>query len=107
LNQIQIELEDLIDLMVNDVNRGTIEAFRMLHVWNSSVESSIMAHCGDGGPLWVEPMKVVPESPLLEEPQTAEVVGDELKAPKISLPGTPTVGVFCTSKLWGVQDHVF
>jgi hypothetical protein len=84
LNQIQIELEDLIDLMVNDVNRGTIEAFRMLHVWNSSVESSIMAHCGDGGPLWVEPMKVVPESPLLEEPQTAEVVGDELKAPKVN-----------------------
>jgi hypothetical protein len=84
LNRIQIELEDLIDLMVNDVNQGTIEAFRMLHVWNSLVESSIMAHCGDGGPLRVEPMKVVPESPLLEEPQTAEVVGDELKAPKVN-----------------------
>jgi hypothetical protein len=30
-------------------------------VWNSSVESSIMAHHGDGDPLWVEPMKVVPK----------------------------------------------
>jgi hypothetical protein len=34
-------------------------------VWNSSVESSIMAHSGDGGPLQVEPMKVASEpSPL-------------------------------------------
>jgi hypothetical protein len=36
-------------------------------VWNSSVESSIMAHRGDGDPLRVEPMKVVSESFLLEE----------------------------------------
>jgi hypothetical protein len=28
-------------------------------MWNSSVESSIMAHRGDGDPQWVEPMKVV------------------------------------------------
>jgi hypothetical protein len=36
-------------------------------VRNSSVESSIMAHHGGGVPLHVEPMKVAPESPLLEE----------------------------------------
>jgi hypothetical protein len=36
-------------------------------VRNSSVESSIMAQCGDGVPLQFEPMKVVPESPLLGE----------------------------------------
>jgi hypothetical protein len=36
-------------------------------VWNSSVESSIMARHGDGGPLQVEPMKAVPESLLLGE----------------------------------------
>jgi hypothetical protein len=36
-------------------------------VWNSSVEYSIMAYRGDGGPLWIEPMKAVPESPLLGE----------------------------------------
>jgi hypothetical protein len=36
-------------------------------MWNSSVESSIKVCRGDGGPLWVEPMKVVPESLLLEE----------------------------------------
>jgi hypothetical protein len=34
-------------------------------VWNSSVESSIIAHRGDGGPLWVESRKAVPESLLL------------------------------------------
>jgi hypothetical protein len=36
-------------------------------VWNSSVESSIMVGRGDGGPLLVEPMKVVPKSLLLGE----------------------------------------
>jgi hypothetical protein len=36
-------------------------------VRNSSAESSIMAHCRDGIPLLVEPMKAVPESPLLGE----------------------------------------
>jgi hypothetical protein len=36
-------------------------------VWNSSMESSIMARCRDGDPLWVEPMKVAPESLLLGE----------------------------------------
>jgi hypothetical protein len=36
-------------------------------VWNSLVESSIMAHYGDSGPLWVEPMQAVPESFLLGE----------------------------------------
>jgi hypothetical protein len=36
-------------------------------VWNSSVESSIMACRGDGGPLWVKPMKVVPKSLHLGE----------------------------------------
>jgi hypothetical protein len=36
-------------------------------VRNSSVETSIMAHRGDGAPVRVEPMKVVPESPLLGE----------------------------------------
>jgi hypothetical protein len=34
-------------------------------LWNSLVESSIMAHRGDGGPLRIEPMKAVPDSPLL------------------------------------------
>jgi hypothetical protein len=28
-------------------------------MWNSSVESSVMAHSGDGGPPWVEPMTMV------------------------------------------------
>jgi hypothetical protein len=42
-------------------------------VWNSSVESSIMARRGDGDPLWVEPMKVVPELLLL---------GERLRLPK-------------------------
>jgi hypothetical protein len=36
-------------------------------VWNSSVESSIMTRYGDGGPLRVEPMKVVSELLLLRE----------------------------------------
>jgi hypothetical protein len=36
-------------------------------VWNSSMESSIMARHRDGGPLRVEPMKAVPKSPLLGE----------------------------------------
>jgi hypothetical protein len=36
-------------------------------VWNSSVESSIMAHCKDGDPLRVEPMKAAPELFLLGE----------------------------------------
>jgi hypothetical protein len=40
---------------------------------NSSVESSIMAYHGDSVPLRVEPMKVVPELPLL---------GERLKPPK-------------------------
>jgi hypothetical protein len=34
-------------------------------VWNSSVECSIMAHRGDGVPLWVEPMKAPPQLLLL------------------------------------------
>jgi hypothetical protein len=42
-------------------------------VWNSSMESSIMAHHGCGGPLWVELMKAVPESLLL---------GERLRLPK-------------------------
>jgi hypothetical protein len=36
-------------------------------VRNSSMESSIMAYHGDGVLLRVEPMKVVPKSPLLGE----------------------------------------
>jgi hypothetical protein len=36
-------------------------------VWNSSVESSIMAHHGDGGPLRFELMKAMLESLLLGE----------------------------------------
>jgi hypothetical protein len=36
-------------------------------VRNFSIESSIMAHCGDEAQLWVEPMEVVPESPLMRE----------------------------------------
>jgi hypothetical protein len=35
--------------------------------WNSLVVSSIMDNHEDGGPLRVEPMKVVPKSFLLEE----------------------------------------
>jgi hypothetical protein len=34
---------------------------------NSSVESSLMARNEDGVSLWVQPMKAVPESPLLRE----------------------------------------
>jgi hypothetical protein len=33
-------------------------------VWNSSVESSIMAHSGDVGSLWVEHMKAAPKSAM-------------------------------------------
>jgi hypothetical protein len=36
-------------------------------MWNSSVESPIMARNGDGGPLRVEPMMAVSESSLLGE----------------------------------------
>jgi hypothetical protein len=36
-------------------------------VWNSSVESSIMARHGDGGLLRVETMKAMPQSLLLGE----------------------------------------
>jgi hypothetical protein len=36
-------------------------------VYNSLVESSIMAYSGDGGPPRVEPTKVLPESFLLGE----------------------------------------
>jgi hypothetical protein len=43
-------------------------------VWNSSVESSIMAHCKDGDPLLVEPMKAAPELFLL---------GERLRLPKL------------------------
>jgi hypothetical protein len=35
-------------------------------VWNSSMESPIMAHSGDGGSLLVEPMKVAAELLFLE-----------------------------------------
>jgi hypothetical protein len=34
-------------------------------VRNSSVESSIVAHCGVDAPLRVEPMKMAPSLPLL------------------------------------------
>jgi hypothetical protein len=44
-------------------------------MWNSSVESSIMAHRGDGDLLWVEPMMVAPELFLL---------GERLRPPKQS-----------------------
>jgi hypothetical protein len=43
-------------------------------VLNSSVESSVLARSGDGGPLWVEPMKAAPESFLM---------GERLSHPKI------------------------
>jgi hypothetical protein len=36
-------------------------------VWNTAVESSIMARRRDGGPLWVESIKAMPESLLLGE----------------------------------------
>jgi hypothetical protein len=36
-------------------------------VWNSSVESHIMARSGDGGPLWVAPMTVASEPSLPRE----------------------------------------
>jgi hypothetical protein len=42
-------------------------------MWNSSVQSSIMAHRGDGGQLWVERMKAVLELLLL---------GERLRPPK-------------------------
>jgi hypothetical protein len=44
-------------------------------VWNSLVESHIMAHSGDGGPLRVEPMMAVSELSLL---------GESLRQPKQS-----------------------
>jgi hypothetical protein len=48
--------------------RGEVRAPSPLEaVWNSSVESSIMSHHGDGGPPWVEPMKVMPKSFLQAE----------------------------------------
>jgi hypothetical protein len=50
------------------LGEGRLETSPPLEVvWNSSVESSIMAHRWDGGPLWVEPMKAVPELLLLGE----------------------------------------
>jgi hypothetical protein len=50
------------------LGEGRLEPPPLLEaVWNSSLESSIMALHGDGVPLWVEPMKVVPESLLLGE----------------------------------------
>jgi hypothetical protein len=51
-------------------------------VWSSLVESPIMAHNGDGGPLRDEPMKVASKSFLRGERLAADTVGDELKAPK-------------------------
>jgi hypothetical protein len=52
---------------------------------NSSTESSIMAHRGVGAPLHVEPMKAAPASPPPGgEAQSTEVVGDELKVPKMN-----------------------
>jgi hypothetical protein len=42
-------------------------------MWNSLMESSIMAHHGDDGPMRVEPMKTMSVSLLL---------GERLKTPK-------------------------
>jgi hypothetical protein len=47
---------------------STLDAMR-----KSSIESSIMAHCGNGVPLQVQPMKSALESQLL---------GERLKPPK-------------------------
>jgi hypothetical protein len=45
-------------------------------MWNSTAESHIMAHSGDGGPLRVEPMTVPSELSLL---------GERLRPPKYSV----------------------
>jgi hypothetical protein len=44
-------------------------------VWNSSVRFPIMAHSGDGGSLWVEPMNGASKPSLL---------GERLRSPKQS-----------------------
>jgi hypothetical protein len=50
------------------LGQGRLEPPSLLEVvWNSSVESFIMAHSRDRGPMWVKPMKVVPESFLPRE----------------------------------------
>jgi hypothetical protein len=50
------------------LGEGRVEPPSSLDVMrNSSSESSIMARHGDGVPLRVEPMKAVPELPLIEE----------------------------------------
>jgi hypothetical protein len=52
----------------NLLREGRPEPPPLLEVmWNSSVESSIKVRRGDGGPLRVEPTKVVPKSLLLKE----------------------------------------
>jgi hypothetical protein len=64
-------------------------------MWNSLVESSIMAHCGDGGPLRVEPMKVVPEFLLL---------GERLRLPKLSMMNSKLPRQMIS--LWKKPQHV-
>jgi hypothetical protein len=52
-------------------------------MWNFSVEFSIFAYSGDGGPPQVEPMRATSESlPPGREAQATEAIGDELKALK-------------------------
>jgi hypothetical protein len=48
------------------MGEGSLKPSSLLDaVCNSLVESAIMAHHGDESPLRVEPMKAMPESPLL------------------------------------------
>jgi hypothetical protein len=59
------------------LEEGRLEPCSLIEVvYNSSVESSIMAHREDGGLLRVEPMKVAAESFLL---------GERLRPPKQSV----------------------
>jgi hypothetical protein len=58
------------------LGEGRLEPPSLLDViWNSSMESSIMTHRGDGDPLRVKPMKAATELLLL---------GERLKPPKSS-----------------------
>jgi hypothetical protein len=50
-----------------------------------SVESPVLVHYWDGGPPWAEPMMMASKpSPVGGEAQATEMVGDELKTPKVN-----------------------
>jgi hypothetical protein len=73
-------------------------------VWNSSVESSIMARRGDGGLLWVELMKAMLSRYSWDIQRRRRVqMSEPSEHPEESmlqnsLPGTPIVCVFAPAK---------